>query len=344
MASIINAGTTTLTPIQITGDTSGILQLQTNGGTTAVTIDTSQRVGIGTASPSYLLDISSGAVGASNLRIATTTASYGANLILQGTTTSKNWSVSSSFTNAGDLAFVPSTTNGGVTFTTAAMTLDNSGNLLVGITSNNWGSGQVGSIQAGPSSNSAGYNKYVIASNPYSNSVSGIPNFVVNNASTYSWGIGSNSASNDNILRIGTVTNNSSGVYWQGGYANIYAGTYTNASDYRIKENVVNYADGALLKVLALRPVNYNIITPPAPEGKSEPVIRTEVGFLAHEIQEHIPEVVIGTKDAVNSDGSENHQAVDYAKFTAVLTKAIQELSAQVTTLQSQVVALTPKA
>jgi hypothetical protein len=50
------------------GDTSGVLQLATNGSTTAVTIDTSQNVGIGTASPAgdvtrYLNIVGSGGAG-----------------------------------------------------------------------------------------------------------------------------------------------------------------------------------------------------------------------------------------------------------------------------------------
>ena len=49
MASIINATTTNGVAVQ--GDNSGSLQLQTNNGTTAVTIDTSQNVGIGTTTP-----------------------------------------------------------------------------------------------------------------------------------------------------------------------------------------------------------------------------------------------------------------------------------------------------
>jgi len=52
MASIISAGTTSGTALNMAGDTSGQLQLATNGSTTAVTIDTSQNVGIGTTSPS----------------------------------------------------------------------------------------------------------------------------------------------------------------------------------------------------------------------------------------------------------------------------------------------------
>ena len=49
MPSIINA--TTSTGLVSSADNSGSLQLATNNGTTAVTIDTSQNVGIGTTSP-----------------------------------------------------------------------------------------------------------------------------------------------------------------------------------------------------------------------------------------------------------------------------------------------------
>jgi hypothetical protein len=56
MASIINA--TTTTGLVSSADNSGSLQLATNNGTTAVTIDTSQNVGIGTASPSRRLTVS----------------------------------------------------------------------------------------------------------------------------------------------------------------------------------------------------------------------------------------------------------------------------------------------
>ena len=51
MASTINAITTGAGGLVQTGDSSGALALQTNNGTTAVTIDTSQNVGIGTTSP-----------------------------------------------------------------------------------------------------------------------------------------------------------------------------------------------------------------------------------------------------------------------------------------------------
>jgi len=58
MASTINASNGATSGLIQTGDASGVLALQTNNGTTAVTIDTSQNVGIGTASPSTSLTVS----------------------------------------------------------------------------------------------------------------------------------------------------------------------------------------------------------------------------------------------------------------------------------------------
>ena len=54
MTSTINASTTA--GIVTTADTSGVLALQT-AGTTAVTVDASQNVGIGTASPTAKLEV-----------------------------------------------------------------------------------------------------------------------------------------------------------------------------------------------------------------------------------------------------------------------------------------------
>jgi hypothetical protein len=65
MASIISTKTSGGGGIAVTGDTSGVLELQSNNGTTAVTIDASQNVGIGTASPIQKLDIN-GNVNATN--------------------------------------------------------------------------------------------------------------------------------------------------------------------------------------------------------------------------------------------------------------------------------------
>ena len=79
MASSISAGTTSATALVHTADTSGALQLATNNGTVAVTIDTSQNVGIGTASPQAKLDLRTAALGTA-LQLSDDT-NYGANFI-----------------------------------------------------------------------------------------------------------------------------------------------------------------------------------------------------------------------------------------------------------------------
>ena len=95
---------------------SGSLVLQSNGTTTAVTIDTSQNVGIGTSSPSTKLDVNG------NVR-STTGTSYTTMGITGG--------------NGYIQSFDTSTTNIPLTFlvgSTERMRIDSSGNLLVGAT------------------------------------------------------------------------------------------------------------------------------------------------------------------------------------------------------------------
>ena len=57
MPSTISAGTTAGTAIAVAGDTTGNLAFQTNGTTTAMTINTSQNVGIGISSPNDILNL-----------------------------------------------------------------------------------------------------------------------------------------------------------------------------------------------------------------------------------------------------------------------------------------------
>jgi hypothetical protein len=71
LASQINASNSGFGGIVSTGDSSGVLQLQTTG-TTAVTIDTSQNVGIGTTIPSSFAKLAiAGTTGANVFQILT---------------------------------------------------------------------------------------------------------------------------------------------------------------------------------------------------------------------------------------------------------------------------------
>jgi hypothetical protein len=114
---------------------------------------------------------------------------------------------------------------------------------------------------------------------------------------------------------VGTITTNGTGV------------TYGTSSDYRLKENVET-ASGGLSAVMAMRPVSYT--------WKSNPDLGNDYGFIAHELQAVVPNAVVGSKDAINDDGSIRAQQVDYGRLVPYLVAAIQELSAQVADLKSK--------
>ena len=124
MASIVSAGTTSGTSLNLSGDTSGVLQLASNGSTTAVTIDTSQNVGIGTSSNSYT------AAGRGNLNIA---GSSSAILGFQISSVAKGYI----FHNGTDLQMWNEVAGANVFGTNGLerMRIDSSGNLLINTTS-----------------------------------------------------------------------------------------------------------------------------------------------------------------------------------------------------------------
>jgi Chaperone of endosialidase len=107
------------------------------------------------------------------------------------------------------------------------------------------------------------------------------------------------------------------------------ATAYNTSSDVRLKHAIAALT-GALDRVRALRPVSFKWQADDSPG----------VGFLAHELQQTIPEAVTGEPDAVNDDGSVKPQQVDHSKLVPWLTSAVQALLARVETLEAQVAAL----
>ena len=120
MASTISAGITTTTALSYSADTSGVLHLQTNGGTTAVTIDTNQNVGIGTASPAEKLTVTT-----SGSNVYTKTTDGTVNLYF-GITNSSATAISGTISNHPYAFF---------TNNAERARIDTSGNFLVGATS-----------------------------------------------------------------------------------------------------------------------------------------------------------------------------------------------------------------
>ena len=131
------------------------------------------------------------------------------------------------------------------------------------------------------------------------------------------------------------------------------ATAYNTSSDYRLKTDAQPMT-GASDRVKLLSPVNFEWIS----DG-------TRVdGFLAHEVQEIVPEAVHGAKDAMREEEYEvtpaaldedgnviteavlgtrqvpDYQAIDQSKLVPVLTAALQEALAKIEQLESRVASL----
>ena len=112
------------------------------------------------------------------------------------------------------------------------------------------------------------------------------------------------------------------------GYSNDWkAFTYTAVSDYRLKENI-KPMNSVIDRIKSMNAVSFNFINEPDKEVE---------GFIAHEVQEIIPEAVLNEKDKVGSNGTPMYQSIDYSKITPFLIKAIQEQQAQIELLKQEV-------
>ena len=106
--------------------------------------------------------------------------------------------------------------------------------------------------------------------------------------------------------------------------------TYGGQSDYRLKENIVEMT-GGIDAVKKLNPIKFNFIS--SPENTLE-------GFIAHEVQEVIPQAVVGEKDAEIDEEGKGYQQMDPVHLVPTLTKALQEAIAKIETLEAKVAQL----
>jgi len=97
--------------------------------------------------------------------------------------------------------------------------------------------------------------------------------------------------------------------------SNVLSITYT--SDYRLKENVIPMNDG-ITKIKALKPKYFNII--------KDPDKTVFGGFLAHEVQDIVPEAIFGEKDAMKTEEYEVTPAVEEVRDADgnITTEAIE--------------------
>ena len=315
MANVINATSTGNGGLVSTGDDSGILNIQTNE-TTAITVDTSQNVLVGTTSATFTYTGSSTATakqvistsGYDCLNLISTAANPGIDF-------SQPNSASTIYRYANITGVMTTTTagseSGALTFATGnagansaeRMRITSTGQLLLGATSSN--------AQFYLNGNSAPtFGSYITAN------ISGGATTAINAQSPCSTHIQFYNSSTGS----GSITVNGGAV------------SYNTSSDYRLKENIAPMT-GALAKVAQLKPVTY--------KWKLDGAYGQ--GFIAHELQEIVPNSVTGAKDAVDADGNPKYQGIDTSYLVATLTAAIQELKALVDAQAAEIAELKAK-
>ena len=336
MASIINA--TTTAGVSVAGDNSGSLQLATNNGTTAVTIDTNQRAAF--------------VAGTAALPAITTTGDTNTGVFFPAADTiafSEGGTESMRIDSAG----VVSIKNTG---STADFVSETSTSLIVG----NGSGTQAMTVYSGTANNGAIYFadgntgdatyrggvQYLHGSDAMRFFTSAAERMRIDSSGNVGFGTttpnsGIQAGTNvciryptgDVDISHANGTASGTGYIYFGYNAGIIgsitqngttATAYNTSSDYRLKEKIAPMT-GALATVALLKPCTYTWKA----DGSAGQ------GFIAHELQEVVPDCVTGEKDAVQTytdeDGNEQTrikpQGVDTSFLVATLTAAIQELN-----------------
>ena len=107
------------------------------------------------------------------------------------------------------------------------------------------------------------------------------------------------------------------------------SGAWTDAADQSYKRYITDLTYG-IAKVKALQPRAYHLVSN---SDDNDP----QIGFVAQELETHIPEVVTSSLDKADDT---TKKGVAYGRLTAVLTKALQEAIAKIEALEARVTAL----
>ena len=119
---------------------------------------------------------------------------------------------------------------------------------------------------------------------------------------------------------VGNVNNTNNNVYCNNVYAlsAIYANNVELTSDYRIKEKVTSLDETFCVDYL--NPVTY----------VNKKTQKQDIGLIAHELQEHYPELVSGVKDGAET------QSVNYIGLIPILINEIKALKSNFATLENK--------
>ena len=299
-------GTDSNTGINFASDTVNI----NTGGSTRVTVDSNGRLGIGTSSPSYPLDVSTSS-GKSSLQIITSGTDTNDDVFLRMRTGGNTQDCFIDFGDSDDqdAGFIRyNHSNNFMAFTTNAserLRLGSDGFLGIGVTSE---------VTTG------GGSCFINASDARKTLI-----------------LGTNTSGTRTLLAFQTSQGSA-------GYINVSGSTtaYNTSSDYRLKENVVAISD-AITRLKTLKPCRFNFI---ADATKTvDGFLAHEVTAVPEAISGTKDQVV--TQDLVNSGdrkeselGDPVYQGIDQSKLVPLLTAALQEAVAKIEVLETKVAAL----
>lgn len=100
--------------------------------------------------------------------------------------------------------------------------------------------------------------------------------------------------------------------------------SFRTTSDYRLKNNIQDYT-GASDIIKSLRVRSYEMNNNPG---------KTEIGFIAHEYAETVPDMVNGTKDAIDADGNPEYQSISTTNLIPYIVGALKEALLRIETLE----------
>jgi len=336
-ASISSAGaftSTTIDATKLTGNLPaisgaaltgvGVSGISSSADATAITIDSSENVGIGTGSPSVNVHIVDDATegtptfaGATHFAVQATASSsdnVNAALISGSAGTSRLMFGDKDDEDTGKIEYNNSTNAMSITTNTAtAMTIDNSGNIV-----------------QGTASTGSNGRKLRFQSSTYT--------FRSGTADAYHYEFYNANGAVGRIRTSGSAT------------------AYNTSSDYRLKENV-DYTWDATTRLKQLKPARFNFIAddtntlvdgfiahevssvvPEAISGEKDAMMdeEYEVTPAVEEVRDEegnitteAVEAVMGTRSVIDPQG------IDQSKLVPLLVKTIQELEARITALEA---------
>lgn len=369
MASTINANTSG--GLISTADTSGVLQLQT-ASVTAVTIDASRRLLVGTTSTTTSSSqsgevYSTGAVGF--LMTNTTAGNYALSVKNEGTTSTRNLinfyegtgggtsRANISFDTSNNLAF---TTTNYATFTGSGVGIGTSSpskklhisasGSACGIRIDNTVSGRPVAITYDDSQNltltnssDTGYFAYVngTGSGTERMRISSDGGVFIGCTTRPTSATGgacfSVQSNNRRYLELATTTTSSTALQeFINGNGTVGSISVSGSATTYSTSSDYRLKENIAPMVGALDVVQQ--LKPVTYNWKADG--SDGQGFIAHELQAVVPECVTGEKDAVDAEGNPVYQGIDTSFLVATLTAAIQEQQALITQLQADVAAL----